>query len=99
MNTSMRDATAPVIKPDRRSAAAAAEVAMLHVFAAGAIVAQCLALSPVWAASGADARADEPLVVNAKSHVVVMEYEAWWGPKALTFKGTTAKPELQSKET
>jgi hypothetical protein len=98
MNTSMRDATAPVIKPDRRSAAAAAEVAMLHVFAAGAIVAQCLALSPVWAASGADARADEPLVVNAKSHVVVMEYEAWWGPKALTFKGTTAKPELQSKD-
>jgi hypothetical protein len=39
-----------------------------------------------------------PLVVDDHSHVVVMEYEAWSGPKAVTFQGTAAKPLLQSAD-
>lgn len=39
-----------------------------------------------------------PLVVGAHSHVVVMEYEAWFGPKAVTFQGSAAMPFLQSKD-
>jgi hypothetical protein len=39
-----------------------------------------------------------PLIVNNKSHIVVMEYEAWFGPNAATFQGTAAKPLLQSKD-
>ncbi|HXR16622.1 MAG TPA: hypothetical protein VN777_10530 [Terriglobales bacterium] len=41
---------------------------------------------------------DAPLVVNDRSHVVVMEYEAWFGPNAVTFQGTAAKPKLQSAD-
>jgi hypothetical protein len=39
-----------------------------------------------------------PLVVDKKSRVVVMEYEAWFGPKAATFQGSAAMPLLQSKD-
>jgi hypothetical protein len=39
-----------------------------------------------------------PLIVDGNSHVVVMEYEAWFGPKAVTFSGTAAKPLLQSAD-
>ncbi|MGA8442599.1 MAG: hypothetical protein WB762_04440 [Candidatus Sulfotelmatobacter sp.] len=39
-----------------------------------------------------------PLVVGANSHVVVMEYEAWFGPHAVTFQGSSAKPLLQSAD-
>ncbi|MGA2004999.1 MAG: hypothetical protein ABSG70_16560 [Terriglobales bacterium] len=38
------------------------------------------------------------LVVDANSHVVVMEYEAWFGPKAVTFQGFSAMPLLQSPD-
>jgi hypothetical protein len=38
------------------------------------------------------------LVVDESSHVVVMEYEAWFGPKAVTFQGTAAKPYLHSAD-
>jgi len=41
---------------------------------------------------------NKPLVVDQNSHVVVMEYEAWFGPEAVTFQGTAAKPFLQSKD-
>jgi hypothetical protein len=41
---------------------------------------------------------DAPLVVDEHSHVVVMEYEAWWGPKAVTFQGAAARPLLQSAD-
>src|SRR5689334_4134608 len=41
---------------------------------------------------------NRPLVVDQNSHVVVMEYEAWFGPEAVTFQGTAAKPFLQSKD-
>ena len=39
---------------------------------------------------------NKPLVVDQNSHVVMMEYEAWFGPKAVTFQGTAATPKLQS---
>src|SRR5271163_3488403 len=43
-------------------------------------------------------RADGPLIVNSQSHVVVLEYEAWFGPNAVTFQGAAAKPLLQSAD-
>jgi len=39
-----------------------------------------------------------PLIVDSSSHIVVMEYEAWFGPNAVTFLGTAAKPLLQSAD-
>ena len=39
-----------------------------------------------------------PLVVDENSHVVVMEYEAWFGPNAVTFQGSAAMPLLQSAD-
>jgi hypothetical protein len=42
--------------------------------------------------------ADQPFVVNQNSRVAVMEYEAWFGPNAVTFQGTAAMPKLQSKD-
>ncbi len=39
-----------------------------------------------------------PLLVNGNSHIVVMEYEAWFGPKAVTFQSSVAMPLLQSKD-
>jgi hypothetical protein len=39
-----------------------------------------------------------PLAVDADSHVVVMEYEAWFGPHAVTFQNSAAKPLLQSAD-
>lgn len=44
------------------------------------------------------ARADSALVVDEHSHVVVMEYEAWFGPNALTFQNSAAKSLLQSAD-
>jgi hypothetical protein len=41
---------------------------------------------------------DAPLVVGRDSRLVVMEYEAWWGPNAVTFQGTAAQPFLQSAD-
>ncbi len=48
------------------------------------------------AASSGDPSA--PLVVDGDSRVVVMEYEAWFGPHAVTFQGTAALPLLQSSD-
>ncbi len=39
-----------------------------------------------------------PLVVDNDSRVVVLEYEAWFGPNAVTFQGTAAQPLLQSDD-
>ena len=44
------------------------------------------------------ADASGPLVVTSDSHVVLMEYEAWFGPKAVTFQGASAVPLLQSAD-
>jgi hypothetical protein len=55
------------------------------------------AIVPVLAfAASPSAIPNAPLVVDQNSHVVVMEYEAWFGPHAVTFQGTAAKPRLQS---
>lgn len=37
-----------------------------------------------------------PFVVDGSSHVVVMEYENWFAPRAATFQGVAAMPFLQS---
>jgi hypothetical protein len=39
-----------------------------------------------------------PLVVDSSSQIVVMEYEAWFGPHAVTFQGSSAMPLLQSAD-
>jgi hypothetical protein len=39
-----------------------------------------------------------PLTVDENSHVILMLYEAWFGPNAVTFQGTAAKPILQSAD-
>jgi len=39
-----------------------------------------------------------PLVVDSSSHVVVMEYEAWFGPKAVSFQDSAAMPLLRSAD-
>jgi hypothetical protein len=49
-------------------------------------------------AAGAAAAAGQPLVVDGTSHVVVMEYENWFGPRAVTFEGAAAMPLLQSAD-
>lgn len=46
----------------------------------------------------AQTRSSGPLVVGPDSHIVVMEYEAWFGPNAVTFQGTAAQPLLQSAD-
>jgi hypothetical protein len=59
-----------------------------------ALLALSLGLN-TWATSGTP---NAPLTVDQNSHVVVMEYEAWFGPKAVTFQGSSAKPKLQSSD-
>jgi hypothetical protein len=39
-----------------------------------------------------------PLVVTHDSHLVVMQYEAWFGPNAVTFQTSAAIPLLQSED-
>jgi hypothetical protein len=39
-----------------------------------------------------------PLIADGSSHVVVMEYEAWFGPNAVTFQTAAAKPWLRSAD-
>ncbi len=39
-----------------------------------------------------------PLIVDKNSHLIVMEYEAWFGPNAATFQGSAAMPLLQSAD-
>jgi hypothetical protein len=66
---------------------------------ASAIAAVSLAV--VFATTLAAASSEEPagpLVADASSHLIVMEYEAWFGPKAVTFQGTAAMPLLQSSD-
>jgi len=66
-------------------------------FLAATIAVLALGPSPVWAGS-ASASGGGPLVVDANSHVVVMEYEAWFGPNAVTFQQSSAMPLLQSAD-
>jgi hypothetical protein len=50
------------------------------------------------AAAASSPTAAQPLAVGRSSRVVVMEYEAWFGPKAVTFQGSSAMPLLQSAD-
>jgi hypothetical protein len=49
-----------------------------------------LPFAPLTAVAASDSAG--PLVVDENSHVVVMEYEAWFGPNAVTFQGSAATP-------
>jgi len=58
-------------------------------------------LSISWPCASQTARPDlpaGPLIVDRNSRLVVMEYENWFGPKAVTFQGTAAMPFLQSAD-
>ncbi|MFZ0480238.1 MAG: hypothetical protein WAL71_13935 [Terriglobales bacterium] len=57
-----------------------------------------MAFAVLLASSLASALPVGPLVVDGNSHVVVMEYEAWFGPHAATFQGFPAMPLLQSAD-
>jgi hypothetical protein len=57
-----------------------------------------VALSLPSAVAASSSAPSGPLIVDANSHVVVMEYEAWFGPKAVTFQTSAAMPLLQSKD-
>jgi hypothetical protein len=57
-----------------------------------------VALGLAFTASLAFAASSGPLVVDGNSHVIVMEYEAWFGPQAATFQGSSAMPLLQSAD-
>jgi hypothetical protein len=65
---------------------------------ATALIAAALVLSFTSLASAATGDASVPLIVNPNSHLVVMEYENWFGPHAATFQGTAAKPFLKSAD-
>lgn len=66
--------------------------------ALAASVMAIVALGQLLARAEILATASGPLIVTDKSHVVVMEYEAWFGPKAVTFQGFSALPLLQSTD-
>jgi len=60
-----------------------------------------LTLAALFASSVAAAASSAPagpLIVDSSSHVVAMEYEAWFGPNAVTFQSSAAMPLLQSKD-
>jgi len=42
--------------------------------------------------------AGRPLIVGSSSHVVAIEYEAWFGPHAVPFQNAEARPWLQSTD-
>ena len=63
-----------------------------------ALNAASLTLAVLAATSLAASTPTGPLIIDNNSHVVVMEYEAWFGPNAVTFQGTAAKPLLQSAD-
>jgi hypothetical protein len=57
-----------------------------------------LSVAVFLASAIASAAPSGPLDVDSNSHVVIMEYEAWFGPKAATFQGSSAMPLLQSAD-
>jgi hypothetical protein len=50
------------------------------------------------AVSAPSAGSRRPLIAGAHSHIVVMEYEAWFGPDAVTFQNAEALPLLRSAD-
>ena len=59
-------------------------------------LAACSGTAPIVERSGAVFGA--PLVVGPSDHVIVLEYEAWFGPKAENFSDAEAMPLLQSAD-
>jgi hypothetical protein len=55
-------------------------------------------LASIFTATLGFAASSGPMVVDGNSHVIVMEYEAWFGPQAVTFQGSSAMPLLQSAD-
>jgi hypothetical protein len=68
-----------------------------YFFVIQAVVLNLFTVS-VCAAQTGSSLPEGPLVADENSHVVVMEYENWFGPNAVTFQGTAAKPLLQSAD-
>jgi hypothetical protein len=51
-----------------------------------------------YTAAQSQATASASLVADRNSHVIMMEYENWFGPNAVTFQGAVAMPFLQSSD-
>jgi hypothetical protein len=82
------DAVGQLLSPSRRSGLPA--VLLLLVL---------LSLTSLRAARAApSSAATGPLVVDDHSHLVVMEYENWFGPRAVTFQSAAAMPLLRSAD-
>src|SRR5580658_5475691 len=73
-------------------------VIMLAVIPAGLAAAQILVDAATASAEPSPAPLIHPLIVGQNSRIVVIEYEAWFGPKAVTFQGSAAMPFLQSAD-
>ena len=73
-------------------------VRILLAFAAAMVMAVPAQAQPVGVAAPSIGAAGGPLRVDDSSHVVVMEYEAWFGPNAVTFQDAEAMPVLQSAD-
>jgi hypothetical protein len=71
-------------------------LALISLAQGTSLLAQSLQEQSASAAGSPDSNG--PLFVNEDSHVVVMEYEAWFGPNAVTFQTSVAKPLLQSTD-
>lgn len=67
-------------------------------FAALSVMAVSLMALSLCSFCGAQTSPAGPLIVDEDSHVVVTEYENWFGPDAVTFQGTAAVPFLQSAD-
>ncbi|HTA64083.1 MAG TPA: hypothetical protein VK753_01140 [Xanthomonadaceae bacterium] len=69
-----------------------------HALSLAVVLALALLATTPASASSMGAAAGSPLRVDVHSHVVVMEYEAWFGPNAVTFQDAEAMPVLQSAD-
>jgi hypothetical protein len=81
---------------DWRPIPIAGALALISLAQGTSLLAQSLQEQSASAAESPDSNG--PLFVNEDSHVVVMEYEAWFGPNAVTFQTSVAKPLLQSTD-
>src|ERR1700683_5604499 len=57
-----------------------------------------LLVVPAGAAASPSGGSIGALVVDKNRHIVIIEYEAWFGPKAVTSQTSAAMPRLQSKD-
>ena len=79
------------------SASAIALCCLVATYSAATLEVPLLLALPSTAQS-VSAEANLPLIVDKNSHVIVMEYEAWFGPNAVTFQSSAAMPLLQSAD-